>query len=178
MMQQQYATLTGRFLTQGADELNPVPLSGVVECVPRSHARGGGVFYGIAPVVGRVVDGVLMDEDGDTEGLQVLAPQEGLEPDSWSWRVTPRLRDPRRGTVPARPFDVIVSPGQTLDLVSAAPVPEADTGRWVTQGEPGRDALMLVPDPVIRGLFVMVRGAVPVDAAGMIPVGPMLRSER
>ena len=136
-MVHEYARLIGRFFTQGRDELNPVPLSGVVECVPRSHARGGGVFYGIAPVVGRVVDGVLMDEDGDTEGLQVLAPQEGLEPDSWSWRVTPRLRDPRRGTVPARPFDVIVSPGQTLDLVSAAPVPDPVTGVWVARGERG-----------------------------------------
>ena len=76
---------------------------------------------------------------------------------------------------------MVLVPGGTVDLVDAAPVPDPVTGVWVTRGErgePGRDALMLAPDPAIRGLFVMVRGAVPVDAAGMIPVGPMLRSER
>ena len=172
-----YGKVVGRFFTQ-QEKLGPVPLSGSILFTPRSHAKGD-ALYAAAPVVARVVDGVLTD--GSSDSVSLLAPSEGVEPSAWSWLVEPSLRDPRRGFVAWESFDVTVPAGGTVDLVKAAPVPDPVTGEWVAKGdpgEPGRDALMLAPDPVIRGLFVMVRGAVPVDAAGMIPVGPMLRSER
>lgn len=178
----EWCTVTGRFMSQQEQGESPRPLSGRVVFQARTHARGDATLYGSSPRVGHVVDGVLCEDPGGTSpGVRLLAPSEGVQPSSWSVRVSPALRDDHGAPVSWRGFDVVLVPGGTVDLVDAAPVPEADTGRWVTQGErgePGRDALMLAPDPLIRGLFVMVRGAVPVDAEGMIPVGPMLRSER
>lgn len=193
----EWCTVTGRFMSQQEQGESPRPLSGRVVFQARTHARGDATLYGSSPRVGHVVDGVLCeDPEGESPGVRLLAPSEGVQPSSWSVRVSPALRDDHGAPVAWRGFDMVMVPGGTVDLVDAAPVPEADTGRWVTQGErgepgppgepglpgergdPGLDALMLVPDPLIRGLFVMVRGAVPVDAAGMIPVGPMLRSER
>lgn len=178
----EWCTVTGKFMSQQKQGGDPRPLSGRVAFQARTHARGDSTMWGASPRVGYVVNGLLCeDPEGAYPGVRLLAPSEGVQPSSWSVRVSPALRDDHGNPVSWQGFDVALVPGGTVDLVDAAPVPEADTGRWVTQGEqgkPGRDALMLAPDPLIRGLFVMVRGAVPVDAAGMIPVGPMLRSER
>lgn len=121
-------------------------------------------------------EGFLCRPDG-RRGVVLSGPGEGVEPSAWSWRVEFELTSRRGGRVGFDGFWLPASSG-ALDLRDATPVPDPDTGEYVVRGERGRDALMLAPDPVIRGLFVMVRGAVPVDAAGMIPVGPMLRSER
>ena len=184
----EWCTVTGRFMSQQEQGESPRPLSGRVVFQARTHARGDSTMWGASPRVGYVVNGLLCeDPEGAYPGVRLLAPSEGVQPSSWSVLVSPALRDDHGSPVSWRGFDVVLVPGGTVDLVDAAPVPDPVTGEYVVRGEPGpagepgepgRDALMLAPDPLIRGLFVMVRGAVPVDAAGMIPVGPMLRSER
>ena len=128
-----YGKVVGRFFTQQEDS-GPVPLSGTVRFTPRSHAKGD-ALYAAAPVVARVVDGVLTD--GSSDSVSLLAPSEGVEPSAWSWLVEPSLRDPRRGFVAWESFDVTVPAGGTVDLVKAAPVPDPVTGEWVTRGERG-----------------------------------------
>lgn len=134
----EWCTVTGKFMSQQKQGGDPRPLSGRVVFQARTHARGDATLYGASPRVGYVVDGTLCeDPEGTSPGVRLLAPSEGVQPSSWSVRVSPALRDDHGNPVSWRGFDVVLVPGGTVDLVDAAPVPDPVTGVWVTRGERG-----------------------------------------
>ena len=69
-------------------------MTGRVVFTPTVTAVGGGAVYAPVERVGYVVGGVLMDAPaGGSEGVQLLAPQDGLSPSEWVYGVKAELHD-------------------------------------------------------------------------------------
>lgn len=129
----QHGTVVGRFLAPtGTGE----PLTGEVTFRARPAViRGEATVWLPAPVTATLDSEGHLTHNG-SRGVDLLAPGEGVDPDSWTWCVTGFLRHKGR-SVPFRGFDLEVPAGATVDLAEVTPAPDPVTGEYVTRGERG-----------------------------------------
>ena len=137
-----YGTIRAKFNTHQARDGKPVPLSGRVVFTPTSQAIGGDALYAPSQRIGYLVNGVLRDAPrGGVEGVRLLAPQEGWQPETWGYLVDAELFDENGHCVPYPGGYVYVAPGKDVDLVKQMPTGEAPPApQWAStaaEGPPG-----------------------------------------
>ena len=137
-----YGTIRAKFNTHQARDGKPVPLSGRVVFTPTSQAIGGDALYAPSQRIGFLVNGVLRDAPrGGVEGVRLLAPQEGWQPETWGYLVDAELFDENGHCVPYPGGYVYVAPGKDVDLVKQIPTGEAPPApQWAStaaEGPPG-----------------------------------------
>ena len=137
-----YGTIRAKFNTHQARDGKPVPLSGRVVFTPTSQAIGGDALYAPSQRIGYLVNGVLRDAPrGGVEGVRLLAPQEGWQPETWGYLVDAELFDENGNCVPYPGGYVYVAPGKDVDLVKQMPTGEAPPApQWAStaaEGPPG-----------------------------------------
>ena len=137
-----YGTIRAKFNTHQARDGKPVPLSGRVIFTPTSQAIGGDALYAPSQRIGYLVNGVLRDAPrGGVEGVRLLAPQEGWQPETWGYMVDAELFDENGRCVPYPGGYVYVAPGKDVDLVKQTPTGEAPPApQWAStaaEGPPG-----------------------------------------
>jgi len=137
-----YGTVRAKFNTHQARDGKPVPLSGRVIFTPTSQAVGGDALYAPSQRIGYLVRGVLRDAPrGGVEGVRLLAPQEGWQPEMWGYLVDAELFDENGNCVPYPGGYVYVAPGKDVDLVKQMPTGEAPPApQWAStaaEGPPG-----------------------------------------
>lgn len=114
-----YGVVFARFNTQQGRAGAPVPMTGRVVFTPTVTAVGGGAVYAPVERVGYVVGGVLMDAPtGGSEGVQLLAPQDGLSPSEWVYNVKAELYDEHGSYVEFPAGTVSVLTGGRVDLTT------------------------------------------------------------
>lgn len=119
----------------GVDEiLQTAPGQGTVTFVPgtselRLYDGNDPRTVFLSPLTyGIGADGILRDITGDTV---VTLPADAANPKAWTWTVHAVL-----GDIKWPPFTFHLSPGQNLDLTTAAPV-QASSGTWYAVGPAG-----------------------------------------
>ena len=115
-----YGVVFARFNTQQGRAGAPVPMTGRVVFTPTVTAVGGGSVYAPVERIGYVVEGVLMDAPaGGSEGVQLLAPQDGLSPSEWVYGVKAELYDEYGNYVEFPAGTVSVLTGGRVDLTTS-----------------------------------------------------------
>ena len=136
-----YGEVFARFNTQQGRAGAPVPMTGRVVFTPTVTAVGGGAVYAPVERVGYVVGGVLMDAPaGGSEGVQLLAPQDGLSPSEWVYGVKAELYDEYGNYVEFPAGTVSVLTGGRVDLTTSVRAGAAGPGGSVAkpvEGPPG-----------------------------------------
>ena len=134
-----YGTVRAKFNTHQARDGKPVPLSGRVIFTPTSQAIGGDALYAPSQRIGYLVNGVLRDSPrGGVEGVRLLAPQEGWQPETWGYMVDAELFDENGNCVPYPAGYVHVAPGKDVDLVKQMPTGEAPPApQWASTAAEG-----------------------------------------
>ena len=155
-----YGEVFARFNTQQGRAGAPVPMTGRVVFTPTVTAVGGGAVYAPVERVGYVVGGVLMDAPaGGSEGVQLLAPQDGLSPSEWVYGVKAELYDEYGNFVEFPPGTVSVLTGGRVDLTTSintsgvgAEVAKPVEGPKGPVGEPGPKGPVGEPGPAGVGI--------------------------
>nr|DAO36172.1 MAG TPA: collagen alpha 1(VIII) chain protein [Caudoviricetes sp.] len=152
-----YGEVFARFNTQQGRAGAPVPMTGRVVFTPTVTAVGGGAVYAPVERVGYVVGGVLMDAPaGGSEGVQLLAPQDGLSPSEWVYGVKAELYDEYGNFVEFPAGTVSVLTGGRVDLTTSVRAGAAGPGGSVVKpvagpkgpvGEPGPKGPVGEPGP-------------------------------
>ena len=136
-----YGEVFARFNTQQGRAGAPVPMTGRVVFTPTVTAVGGGSVYAPVERVGYVVGGVLMDAPaGGSEGVQLLAPQDGLSPSEWVYGVKAELYDEYGNYVEFPAGTVSVLTGGRVDLTTSVRAGATGPGGSVdkpVEGPPG-----------------------------------------
>jgi len=134
-----YGEVRAKFNTHQARDGKPVPLSGRVIFTPTSQAIGGDALYAPSQRIGYLVNGVLRDSPrGGVEGVRLLAPQEGWQPETWGYMVDAELFDENGHCVPYPGGYVYVAPGKDVDLVKQMPTGEAPPApQWASTAAEG-----------------------------------------
>ena len=134
-----YGTVRAKFNTHQARDGKPVPLSGRVIFTPTSQAIGGDALYAPSQRIGYLVNGVLRDSPrGGVEGVRLLAPQEGWQPEMWGYMVDAELFDENGHCVPYPGGYVYVAAGKDVDLVKQIPTGEAPPApQWASTAAEG-----------------------------------------
>ena len=134
-----YGTVRAKFNTHQARDGKPVPLSGKVIFTPTSQAIGGDALYAPSQRIGYLLHGVLRDAPrGGVEGVRLLAPQEGWQPETWGYMVDAELFDENGHCVPYPGGYVYVAPGKDVDLVKQMPTGEAPPApQWASTAAEG-----------------------------------------
>nr|DAS40016.1 MAG TPA: collagen alpha 1(VIII) chain protein [Caudoviricetes sp.] len=136
-----YGEVFARFNTQQGRAGAPVPMTGRVVFTPTVTAVGGGAVYAPVERVGYVVGGVLMDAPaGGSEGVQLLAPQDGLSPSEWVYGVKAELYDEYGNYVEFPAGMVSVLTGGRVDLTTSVRAGATGPGGSVAkpvEGPPG-----------------------------------------
>ena len=136
-----YGEVFARFNTQQGRAGAPVPMTGRVVFTPTVTAVGGGAVYAPVERVGYVVGGVLMDAPaGGSEGVQLLAPQDGLSPSEWVYGVKAELYDEYGNFVEFPAGAVSVLTGGRVDLTTSVRAGATGPGGSVdkpVEGPPG-----------------------------------------
>mgnify|MGYP001010957093 CR=1 FL=1 len=134
-----YGTVRAKFNTHQARDGKPVPLSGRIVFTPTSQAIGGDALYAPSQRIGYLVHGVLRDAPrGGVEGVRLLAPQEGWQPEVWGYLVDAELFDENGRCVPYPGGYVYVAPGKDVDLVKQMPTGEAPPApQWASTAAEG-----------------------------------------
>ena len=144
-----YGTVVGQFLLAYAD-------SNDVDLFPDGQPAKGSIFFTPSPakllntssspnpvtVVPQTVE-VQLDNDGYIEGYSgergvrlVATDDADLNPQDWTWGVEFRLTDQQDVPVPIASFSFSLPAGQTVDLTTLTPVPDAD-GTYYLVGPTG-----------------------------------------
>ena len=134
-----YGTVRAKFNTHQARDGKPVPLSGKVIFTPTSQAIGGDALYAPSQRIGYLLHGVLRDAPrGGVEGVRLLAPQEGWQPETWGYMVDAELFDENGHCVPYPGGYVYVEPGKDVDLVKQMQTGEAPPApQWASTAAEG-----------------------------------------
>jgi len=144
-----YGTVVGQFLLAYAD-------SNDVDLFPDGQPAKGSIFFTPSPskllnassspnpvtVVPQTVE-VQLDNDGYIEGYSgergvrlVATDDADLNPQDWTWGVEFRLTDQQDVPVPIASFSFELPAGQTVDLTTITPVPDAN-GTYYLVGPTG-----------------------------------------